>query len=107
MSELKPCPFCGSKDVGHDGNDYVECNNCNTLGPTEEAYSSADKWNTRPTLWQVVDRDDKSTWPEIKKLCLLEKHDGSAFIWTFGFIICENLIGIKRWAYMSDLLKRD
>lgn len=53
MNELKPCPFCGSKDVfavptdafwGH----VVSCNNCGASGPmasTEEEAIAG--WNDR------------------------------------------------------------
>ncbi len=34
MSEILPCPFCGSNDVEvKDGESYVTCNQCETYGP--------------------------------------------------------------------------
>jgi transcription initiation factor TFIIIB Brf1 subunit/transcription initiation factor TFIIB len=39
--ELKPCPFCGSKDVEQDyPSTFVVCNGC-------KAAAKADLWNTR------------------------------------------------------------
>lgn len=57
MSELKPCPFCGSDDVfcgqGPEGEDYVECWDCSakveTYNGMEDAVAG---WNTR-----AIDRD--------------------------------------------------
>jgi Lar family restriction alleviation protein len=36
MSELKPCPFCGSKNIEITGRDkcWIRCNNCGCEGPT-------------------------------------------------------------------------
>lgn len=51
MSELKPCPFCGSKDVGFNENAYaiwVEC--CNCWCRTDEEFSvdtAREVWNRR------------------------------------------------------------
>lgn len=48
--ELKPCPFCGSKEVNlmDDGVFYVSCFNCSTDGPMSDTDRGAIKaWNTR------------------------------------------------------------
>ena len=57
MAELKPCPFCGSKDVFftsyydelYEGKIYhIRCNKCATLGPIEATEQQAiDAWNKR------------------------------------------------------------
>ncbi|MDT8895443.1 hypothetical protein RSO41_12330 [Halomonas sp. I1] len=49
MSELKPCPFCGSRDVDPDGwlnglgERGPECLSCGATGPTVK------RWNSRST----------------------------------------------------------
>lgn len=52
MSELKPCPFCGSSQLHMHDDGYikwVECEDCLAEGPvivgSEE--SATDIWNTR------------------------------------------------------------
>ena len=51
MDELKPCPFCGSRDVEvvHPGRCWVIlCNTCQAEGPTDLGESGAiEAWNTR------------------------------------------------------------
>lgn len=48
---LKPCPFCGSNDLGSGGDDKIVgywCNNCQTTGPNH--YDSRHDWNTRADI---------------------------------------------------------
>ena len=57
MAELKPCPFCGSKDVSnswyydeaYEGKIFhVRCHKCAALGPIEATEQQAiDAWNRR------------------------------------------------------------
>ena len=52
MPELKPCPFCGGKElsvISVLGEDYyVECSSCTTCGPSGETYEEAiEAWNRR------------------------------------------------------------
>ena len=52
MAELKPCPFCGGKDlqvVNVYGEDYyVDCQTCTTCGPSADTYEEAiEAWNRR------------------------------------------------------------
>lgn len=52
MSELKPCPFCGSKDlrISHVGRDWnsVICRDCGGEGPEELGREDAiSSWNRR------------------------------------------------------------
>ena len=47
MTELKPCPFCGSKNVA-DMNGWVQCLNCNATGPDNFDHLRAiEAWNRR------------------------------------------------------------
>jgi Lar family restriction alleviation protein len=47
MTELKPCPFCGSTDVEYI-DFYVACNRCSAMGPSDESDIDIIKaWNTR------------------------------------------------------------
>ncbi len=51
MTELKPCPFCGSKEVEMQGNSHhswVVCDNCSTEGPVAPSQDEAvERWNER------------------------------------------------------------
>lgn len=49
MAELKPCPFCGSKNINPDYLDYeLWCDDCDTKGPTADSKKDAIvKWNKR------------------------------------------------------------
>jgi Lar family restriction alleviation protein len=62
MSNLKPCPFCGSTDLitnNCSNNYYIECDNCGAFGPSsiDPAFSmmqreiresiTNDLWNNR------------------------------------------------------------
>ncbi len=49
MNELKPCPFCGSEAVYHEGwSNYIKCSQCKTyLRLDKEDFSS---WNNRADL---------------------------------------------------------
>ncbi len=43
IDRLKPCPFCGSKDLEYEfsgSQGYIKCNSCYALGP--EAAEAAD-----------------------------------------------------------------
>ena len=46
-NELKPCPFCGSSDVGGSGG-VVSCYGCNvTTEPDITTKAACDTWNRR------------------------------------------------------------
>lgn len=51
MSDLKPCPFCGSTNltiIGScwgDNKESVSCSDCESSGPMSE--NVVDAWNTR------------------------------------------------------------
>lgn len=51
MNELKPCPFCGSKDIEifkYIINYFAQCNNCGmTSGKSTTKKSLILYWNTR------------------------------------------------------------
>ena len=73
MSELKPCPFCGSGDIeifriGKTNQIRIECNNCNIsktqkfmrLTPERLTELMIEKWNTRKQNNEIsIDRCDK------------------------------------------------
>lgn len=50
-TELKPCPFCGNKEIIDDEDDGITCPRCGTyidrLSIEDDVYL-ADVWNTRP-----------------------------------------------------------
>lgn len=53
-NELKPCPFCGNKEVrlvdniSELGYAWVSCPKCYTEGPTKDANKEAmEAWNSR------------------------------------------------------------
>ena len=45
MSELKPCPFCGHKDIGATDDGYAVCAYCEARMDVDTSNVS---WNTRP-----------------------------------------------------------
>lgn len=49
-TELKPCPFCGSTELGHYTDDvqtpWVECFVCEATGPEDDPDGT--KWNAAP-----------------------------------------------------------
>ena len=52
MSNLKPCPFCGSKKVEYfeawEDEHYVGCHFCKTTGPlTMDKEKAIERWNNR------------------------------------------------------------
>lgn len=67
MTNLKPCPFCGSTDLieGDDyGSGYVVCLTCQANGPYDDGLANAarDGWNTRqPALGQHQSGADNIT----------------------------------------------
>ena len=69
IKDLKPCPFCGSTDlVIGKGGSYIECLNCETLGPS--AVSSVGvNWSQRVyeeeamVAWNRRTRNEKPSSP--------------------------------------------
>ena len=60
--KIKPCPFCGSKDlyVRDNSGHYVACKNCDAYGPYgKEDEEAIERWNSAPRKGDV----------EIKKSC--------------------------------------
>ena len=49
MTELKPCPFCGSRDVESWGKYWVVvvCLACGARGPSEVGAAAIAAWNER------------------------------------------------------------
>ncbi len=68
MSDLKPCPFCGSINLGtvpdDQGFSWTECLDCGAGGPDGDQSQRGVTWNTRtiPTVtddlrWRVLDSE--------------------------------------------------
>lgn len=55
MSDLVPCPFCGSSSVVHAGT-RVECMDCGARGPWTEYEAARAAWNRRADLGETVQR---------------------------------------------------
>mgnify|MGYP001461255838 CR=1 FL=1 len=69
MSELKPCPFCGTSNCeivsnGHDSQ-FVECMFCGASGPAHENHDeTTEAWNRRAQPAQAVHLHQALTDPE-------------------------------------------
>ena len=65
MSELKPCPFCGSENVMIDdildnGTNTVFCGDCQSKSSNFCEYdAAAEQWNTRATQSEWISVDDR------------------------------------------------
>lgn len=68
MSQLKPCPFCGSKNL-YAARIYVICRNCGAEGPVKSEPEK--EWNTRDTA------DLRAA--QIRALEWVQKHNGGGF----------------------------
>jgi len=57
VSELKPCPFCGSDKVSRNGTvneSFIECENCHAFGPPDSVSDVADVlWDRRPDSAEI------------------------------------------------------
>lgn len=112
MSEerLKPCPFCGSKDVGYEyeHDDYISCRVCNCYGPD---FNSV-KWNDRSTIinsWNPI-----TETPEYDREVIIEYENGAHELFNFwGTSWPELVTAIAqncsihtgypiRWAYVPE-----
>lgn len=79
MEELKPCPFCGGKDISiinHTAMGYwASCGPCGAIGPTRQTEEEAvEAWNRRYeppneplTLDELREMDGKTVWVECEK----------------------------------------
>ena len=47
MTEMKPCPFCGCRDVKKSGYEIYECIYCNGCGIIFMADNLINDWNRR------------------------------------------------------------
>lgn len=76
MSTLKPCPFCGEKDIKMDNNEnhlmYVQCLRCGCkYGYTITEQKIIESWNQRPAIDPISDMtiNMARTIREVKKGC--------------------------------------
>ena len=69
MSNLKPCPFCGS-ETSEDGNGGVFCDNaeCFILALWLDQTGCANDWNTRPIEDQL-----RTRIAELEALCAMQQ----------------------------------
>lgn len=64
MIDLKPCPFCGSKDLHiHGWSFYVQCMQCGAEGGWNDEQPRGEEvaiaaWNTRCNLTQLKEQND-------------------------------------------------
>lgn len=68
MSELKPCPFCGSQNItSKDEGAYITLFTCEDCGCSLQHHSCDDHWNTRaaPKVKALEWRD--ATWKGVKE----------------------------------------
>lgn len=84
MTELKPCPFCGSDRIRvYTGLEHytVECYSCQTHGPVKAISNEAEeRWNRRVAYW--INAEERL--PE-EGVDVLTFHDG-----VFDIAHCEN-----------------
>ncbi len=81
MTDLLPCPFCGSSNLRYEfcgSQGYIECNECGTQGPCDERAAdpicdldaACDAWNRRAALAQPEPQgptDEEPTDQEIEE----------------------------------------
>jgi len=81
MTDLLPCPFCGSNNLRYEfcgSQGYIECNECGTQGPCDERAAdpicdldaACDAWNRRAALAQPEPQgpmDEEPTDQEIEE----------------------------------------
>jgi len=92
MTNLKPCPFCGSAECEIFSRTSIEgrvlydvvCHECGTLsGPWGSAERCAKHWNRRASLWQPIETAPKREYvlipygESIIIAGLFESHGGS------------------------------
>ena len=95
MTDLKPCPFCGSINVRAHPN-AVDCKDCSATGPDlghvgPNYYDCADAvqlWNTRPDKTAIL-----AAMEECAKVC---EEIEAAFDkeWRAGLKACQHLQGL-------------
>jgi len=80
MTELKPCPFCGSHDVKHytTGDygfpfDYVRCRDCSVSVRENSEQAATTAWNTRT-----------DTKPQLMDLLAIIHRDGGHYVAEHG-----------------------
>ncbi len=78
MSDLKPCPFCGSNDIDH---------LCRTCGAAP-GDTGADRWNTRPIEDALAAKlaRYRAAWKEMNAAAQ-KAHDGKMLTETLPIIL--------------------
>ena len=74
MTDLKPCPFCGSGDILLEHYSYgtqCTCQSCWTSGPADEGGDAA--WNSLPRQSDIDELKQRLALAEARALALEEQ----------------------------------
>ena len=90
MSELKPCPFCGteSRFIGTEpdgGIWYISCGGCHANSqPVHGREKAITAWNTRATPSGTVITKSEDTWPADEMWVVIRNNEG--LVWSEPFM---------------------
>lgn len=87
MSELKPCPFCGSANLGKlNGLQQYRarrtCQACGATGP--ESTREDEAWNTRPSPWRSLKDDPPTATDGSGPILIKGPHADCLVLWSFA-----------------------
>ena len=103
MTELKPCPFCGSNKISIDEvfsedrgcNDFyvASCVDCHAEVWEDTSEEAIHRWNTRPSLWTTI--TDEASLPKESGTYLLD------LAFETGILIAFYNNVSKEWSYAT------